>query len=79
MFEPFITRHSIQYANGADGRARRLVFDKVFNYEKLDIYYTKLQKVTNSVVFLFATVEYWGDSGSIHLHISQTCTRPWFN
>ena len=45
MFEPFITPHSIQYANGADGRARRMAYDKVFNYEKLDIYYDKMQKV----------------------------------
>ena len=45
MFEPFITRHSIQYANGADGKARRLVYDKIFNYDKLDIYYDRLQKV----------------------------------
>ncbi|XP_070211491.1 cytochrome P450 20A1-like isoform X2 [Littorina saxatilis] len=50
MFEPFITRHSIQYANGADGRARRLVFDKVFNYEVLDIYYDKIQKVADEIV-----------------------------
>lgn len=49
MFEPFITRHSIQYANGADGKARRLVYDKIFNYDKLDIYYDRLQKVWNVV------------------------------
>lgn len=53
MFEPFITPHSIQYANGADGRARRMAYDKVFNYEKLDIYYDKMQKVWNTAGFAF--------------------------
>ena len=53
MFEPFITRHSIQYANGADGKARRLVYDKIFNYDKLDIYYDRLQKVWNVVDWAF--------------------------
>lgn len=64
MFEPFITRHSIQYANGADGKARRLVYDKIFNYDKLDIYYDRLQKVWNVVDWAcFVLVEYRDTSG----------------
>ncbi|KAL8600514.1 hypothetical protein ACOMHN_005008 [Nucella lapillus] len=49
-FEPFITPHSIQYANGADGKSRRQTFDKVFNYDSLGIYYNGLQKIADEIV-----------------------------
>ena len=52
MFEPFITSHSIQYANGADGKSRRTNFDKTFSYDSLDMYYNKLQGVSRLCVYL---------------------------
>ncbi|KAL8600517.1 hypothetical protein ACOMHN_005011 [Nucella lapillus] len=50
IFEPFITRHSIMYANGADGKLRRQAFEKVFHYDSLGIYYSKVQKVADEIV-----------------------------
>lgn len=49
MFEPFTTEHSIQYANGDDGKSRRQDFDKVFDFEKLGIYYEQLQEIANEI------------------------------
>lgn len=49
MMEPLITSHSIQCANGSDGRARREAFDKVFNYDSLGMYYEGLQKVADEI------------------------------
>lgn len=45
LFEPSITKYSIQYANGEDGKSRRFDFDKTFSHENLVIYYDKFQKV----------------------------------
>lgn len=49
MFEPFITKHSIQYANGEDGKSRRHDFDKTFDFKNLNIYYDRLQEVADEI------------------------------
>ena len=46
LFEPLIGETSIQYANGAEGRARRQAYDKSFAHEKLVALYPSFQKVT---------------------------------
>jgi hypothetical protein len=55
--------HSIFFANGADGKARRIAFDKVFNFEALEVYYTKLQQVMKSFIFLFSNSPCHGEAG----------------
>ncbi|PVD30542.1 hypothetical protein C0Q70_09810 [Pomacea canaliculata] len=50
LFEPSITKYSIQYANGEDGKSRRFDFDKTFSHENLVIYYDKFQKVAEDIV-----------------------------
>ncbi|XP_076460830.1 cytochrome P450 20A1-like isoform X2 [Babylonia areolata] len=57
MFEPFITPHSIQYANDADGKLRRQAYDKVFNYNSLGFYYERLQKVADEVTIKWEKAE----------------------
>ncbi|XP_076460824.1 cytochrome P450 20A1-like [Babylonia areolata] len=49
VFEPLFTRHGIDYANGTEGKLRRQTYDKVFRYEKLDMYYDNLQKVADEI------------------------------
>ena len=45
LFEPLITEHSIQYANGAAGRMRHAAYLRMFSDGVLKNYYQMLQKV----------------------------------
>ncbi|XP_078321122.1 cytochrome P450 20A1-like [Crassostrea virginica] len=50
MFEPLIGEKSIQYANKADGRNRRKLYDPVLSSDYLHHYYTAMQEVSDSLV-----------------------------
>ena len=49
MFEPLIGEKSIQYANKADGRNRRKLYDPVLASDYLHHYYTAMQEVSGLV------------------------------
>ena len=46
LFEPLITMDSIQYANGADGRKRRKMYDQSYSHQAITEYYETFQKVS---------------------------------
>ena len=45
LIEPLITMDSIQYANGADGRKRRKIYDQSFSHQAITEYYETFQRV----------------------------------
>ncbi|KAK7476467.1 hypothetical protein BaRGS_00032302 [Batillaria attramentaria] len=49
MFTPLLTKHSISYANGEDGRSRRRDYDRTFDFNNLSIYYEGLQEVAYEI------------------------------
>lgn len=50
MFEPLIGARSVQYANGANGRARRKHYDQAFSHFRLCSYYEMFQKAADQLV-----------------------------
>ncbi|GFS03294.1 cytochrome P450 20A1-like [Elysia marginata] len=50
MFEPLIGPASLQYANGADGRARRKHYEQAFSHFRLSSYYEMFQKAADQLV-----------------------------
>ena len=45
LIEPLITMDSIQYANGADGRKRRKIYDQSYSHQAITEYYETFQRV----------------------------------
>ena len=45
MFMPLIGKHSIQYANGANGRKKRQILDRSFSHGAISSYATVFDEV----------------------------------
>ena len=56
IFEPVLTPYSIVLANGTDAKARRQAMDKVFDFDCLEIYYDKLQKVNTQIPIIWISL-----------------------
>ncbi|KAK7476474.1 hypothetical protein BaRGS_00032309 [Batillaria attramentaria] len=49
MLTPLVTKHSIQFANGEDGRSRRRDYDRAFNANNLSIHYEELHETAYEI------------------------------
>lgn len=68
LFEPLINHKCIQYANGAEGRKRRGLYDGYFSYDAIKSYYTCLQKLSEEIAQKWAKM-----SPDQHIPLESHC------
>ena len=56
LFRPFITEHSIQYANGPEGQSRHAAYSRCFSETAMANYYSVIQQTTREVVEKFGRI-----------------------
>ena len=65
LLEPLIGKKSIQYANGPEGRKRRLLMDRSFSHEAVKDYYEYFVKVDALACMISAVYEVFRGGGGI--------------